>query len=297
MTSVVERRAADPDAVLVVCDFTPPRGADTAALAAAGTLDADWISVAYNPGKATRVNAAAAARWIVDHTGRDAIFTLATRDMNGLATQSLLLGAQLLGLENMVVVRGDGFTARERESVKSVHDFTPTGLLRAIAEMNAGVDFRGSKLQAPTALCAGATIDLGRDHDAEVVLTLRKAGVGARFFLTQPLYAPDVLERFLADCARNQSEPLAAPVFVGVQVMTAESLRFGDVPADVIADLDRGRPGEEIALAVLDRFVARGFRSIYLVPPIMRGGRRDYAAAARVLSALRARPGRPPLSP
>ncbi|MDA1003834.1 MAG: methylenetetrahydrofolate reductase [Chloroflexi bacterium] len=289
MTSVVERRAADPDAVLVVCDFTPPRGADTDALMAAGTLDADWISVAYNPGKATRVNAVAAARWIADHTGRDAIFTLGTRDMNRLATQSLLLGAQLLGLENVVVVRGDGFTARERESVKPVHDFTPTALLRSITEMNAGVDFRGSKLQAPTALCAGATIDLGRDHDAEVALTVRKAEAGARFFLTQPLYDPGTLERLLDDYARAAGVTLDAPVFAGVQVMTGESLRFGEVPADVIADLDRGRPGEEIALAVLDRFVARGFRSIYLVPPIMRGGRRDYAAAARVLTTLRAR--------
>ena len=289
MTSIIERRAADPDTLLVVCDFTPPRGADTEALRVASTLEADWISVAYNPGKATRVNAAAAARWIADHAGRDVVFTLGTRDMNRLAIESLLLGAQLLGLENVVVVRGDGFSARERETVKPVHDFTPTGLLGAITAMNDGVDYRGSTLEPPTTLCAGATIDLGRDRDAEIALTRRKVEAGARFFLTQPLYDPATLEAFVARYAQRVGSALDAPIFAGVQVMTGESLRFGDVPAAVIADLDRGRAGEEIALAVLERFAARGFRSIYLVPPILRGGRRDYTAAARVLTALRAR--------
>ena len=47
------------------------------------------------------------------------------------------------------------------------------------------------------------------------------------------------------------------------------------------------RPGEEIAAQVLRDFVAEGFRSIYLVPPIMRGGRRDYKAAQRVIEAFR----------
>ena len=48
-------------------------------------------------------------------------------------------------------------------------------------------------------------------------------------------------------------------------------------------DLERGRAAVDIALAVLHEFVDAGFRSIYLVPPILRAGRRDYEAAARVL--------------
>ena len=42
--------------------------------------------------------------------GIDATFTLATRDMNRLALQSQLLGAQMLGLENVIVVQGDPFS-------------------------------------------------------------------------------------------------------------------------------------------------------------------------------------------
>ncbi|MCH8186606.1 MAG: hypothetical protein IH862_10940, partial [Chloroflexi bacterium] len=55
----------------------------------------------------------------------------------------------------------------------------------------------------------------------------------------------------------------------------------------VTDDLGRGRPGTEIAVQVLEAFVSAGFRTFYLVPPILRGGRRDYEAAQAVLEAFR----------
>ena len=69
--------------------------------------DADFIAVAYNPGRAVRANSAMLAAAVQGRMGIDATFTLATRDMNQLALQSQLLGAQMLGLENVIVVQGD----------------------------------------------------------------------------------------------------------------------------------------------------------------------------------------------
>ena len=135
MTSIVDARNRDPGRVLFVCDFTPPRGPDPALLEPARDLRADFISVAYNPGKSVRVTSALAAHWIERNTGKDTLFTVATRDMNKLAVQSMLLGAGMLGLENAVVVKGDRFTERELSAVKAVDDFTPTGLLAAASAM------------------------------------------------------------------------------------------------------------------------------------------------------------------
>ena len=59
------------------------------------------------------------------------IFTLATRDMNRLALQSLLLGAQGLGLENVIVVAGDPFGPTDSGAV-AVADFLPTELIAGI---------------------------------------------------------------------------------------------------------------------------------------------------------------------
>ena len=283
VTAIVERRNHDPSRVLFVCDFTPPRGPDPALLQPARDLEADFISVAYNPGKSVRVTSALAAHWIKQNTGRDVLFTVATRDMNKLAVESMLLGAGLLGLENVLVVMGDRFTERELSAVRSVDDFTPTGLIAAAAAMNRGLDFKGGKLRSPTELCVGATIDLGLGVEAQTKLTRRKVEAGAQYFLMQAVFDPALMRRFLDGYADAYGEELTAPVFCGVQVTTPGGLVFGDVPDWVTADLSRGRDAVDIALAVVHAFVDAGFRSIYLVPPILRAGRRDYEAAARVL--------------
>jgi len=287
MAKVVDKRAQDPNAILFICDFSPPRGADPKLLAPAHDLDADFISVAYNPGKSTRVNSAFGALWIKENAGRDVLFTLATRDMNKVAVQSLLLGAALLGLENVLVVKGDSFTERELSAVKSVDDFKPTELLSSIVAMNNGRDFKGGKLRSPTDFCVGAPIDLAHGVRRETRLTRKKVEAGAEFFLMQPLFDPQRLHDFLSGYEREYGEPLSAPVFCGLQVMAPDSIVFGDIPEWVTRDLSGGRPGEEIAAQVLRDFVAEGLRSVYLVPPIMRGGRRDYKAAQRVIEMFR----------
>jgi homocysteine S-methyltransferase len=287
LTTVVEKCAQDPDAVLFICDYSPPRGSAPELLAPARRLHADFISVAYNPGRSTRVNSAFASVWIKQNTGTDVVFTLATRDMNKVAVQSLLLGAGLMGLENVVVVKGDSFTDRDLSAVKSVDDYKPTELLSSIASMNQGLDFKGGKLRGPTTLCAGAAIDLARGIERETALTRRKVEAGAQFFLMQPLFDPRRLRDFLSGYEQEHGEPLAAPVFCGIQVMAADGIIFGDIPDWVSRDLAGDRPGHEIAVQVLRDFAAAGFRTFYLVPPIFRGGRRDYDAAQRVIEAFR----------
>ena len=289
MAKVVERRAREPGSPLIICDFSPPRGASPELLEAARTLDADYLAIAYNPGKSVRVNSAATAQWIRANTGTDVVFNLATRDMNKLALQSLLLGAQLMGLENVVVLKGDDFNERDLAVQSGVGDFTPTELIRSISQMNEGVDFRDRKLRHPTDFCIGATIDLGRDVEAEVELTHRKVEAGAQFFVAQPTFDPAEPTVFLERYAQLYAGEPPTLVFHGIQVMAPESIVFGGVPQWVTDDLAGGRPGRDIALQVLDRFTEAGFQTFYLVPPILRGGRRDYEAAQAVLTAFRSR--------
>ena len=149
--------------------------------------------------------------------------------------------------------------------------------------MNRGRDFKGGKLRSPTELCVGATIDLGLGLEAQTKLTRRKVEAGTQYFLMQAVFDPALVRRFLDGYAQIYGEELTAPLFCGVQVITPGGLVFGDVPDWVTGDLQRGRDAVDIALAVLHAFVDAGFRSIYLVPPILRAGRRDYEAAARVL--------------
>ena len=287
MTKIVDRRAEDEGEVLIVCDFSPPRGGEDELMAPALRLGADFISVAYNPGRSVRVASVLGALWVKQATPSDAVFTVGTRDMNKVALQSLLLGAALHGLENVVVVKGDPFTEREMRNTKPVDDFTPTGLIASITGLNAGVDFRGRSLRTPTDLCVGAAIDLGHDFDRELRLTRRKVEAGAQFFLLQPLFDPHGVVELKDEYERRYGQALTQPLFCGVQVMAPDGLTFGDVPEWVSRDLAKGRPGADIAVEVLQGFVERGLRSIYLVPPVLRGGRRDYEAAQRVIQTVK----------
>ena len=269
-----------------ICDFSPPRAGDPESFPQPN-LDADFISVAYNPGRAVRVNSAMLAAAIKGQTGNDVLFTLATRDMNKLALQSLLLGGQMLGLENVVVVQGDPFTERDLAMVKDVSDFSPTQMIAAIAEMNLGTDYRKSQLRSPTGYCIGATLDLGRGIEAEARLAYRKAQAGAQFFISQPIFDVSEAPRFLEGFSTAAGQELDLPVFFGLQVLEQDGIIFSTVPETVRKELEQGRSGVEIALELYQRFQEAGLHNVYLVPPIRRGGARGYAAAQEVLAGVR----------
>ena len=287
MTTVVEHRFQCPDTVQIVADYSPPRGTDPSLLDDAKSLDADFISVNYSPGKSARVNSAFAAAWIKQNTGKEVIFSLSTRDMNRVAAQGLLLGAGMMGLENVVVFKGDSFMERELEVTKPVDDYAPTGLIRAIADMNRGIDYKGLKLQSATSFCIGATIDLTRSMDRQVALTRKKVEAGAQFFLLQPLFSPERLTEFRKRYPDRHAEELSALICCGVQVLVKDGVVFGDLPDWVTSALRKGRSGEDIAVETASRYLDTGQRSIYLLAPVYRGGRRDYAACQRVIERVR----------
>ena len=269
-----------------ICDFSPPRSGSVAE-ALRADIPADFISVAYNPGRAVRANSAMLAAAIRRETGKETIFTLATRDMNRLAIQSLLLGAQMLGLDNVVVVQGDQFSERDLALTKAANDYRPTELMAAVRAMNEGVDFRGSSIREPTNFCIGATFDLGRGVDPEAALAARKVDAGADFLMGQPVFDPDDAKRFRDSYERQTGAPLSIPVFYGLQILEQGGVLFSAVPDAVRAELEAGRSGVDIAVELYGRFRDAGLHDVYLVPPIRRGGVRNYGAAREFLGRVK----------
>ena len=234
-----------------------------------------------------RVSSAALAQAIKIETDCDAIFNLGTRDMNKLAIQSHLLGAQLMGLENVLVLQGDPFTAKQLQHVKEVADFSPTGLIAAIRDMNFGLDYKGLKLKSATDFCIGATIDLSRGIDHEALLTVRKHQAGADYFVSQPIFRPDVAATFLEAGQQRMGSAFTAPVYWGLQVFTPGGVMFSSVPDSVRSQVESGHDCTKISLEIYKRLRAAGIKRFYLIPPILKGGRRDYPAAQAVLKAVR----------
>ena len=107
MTTLVELVAKSNQKPFLVCDVSPPRGGSTQLLDGIADLTPDMFFVAANPGRTVRASSSSVAQWIESNTKIPALFTMTTRDMNKTAMQTSLLGAHVMGLRNLVVVKGD----------------------------------------------------------------------------------------------------------------------------------------------------------------------------------------------
>lgn len=281
---IIEKCAAQGDEMIYISDFSPLKSGSLDSIKEIQGLDVDYICVAYNPGKVVRTDSAMLAYSIKQHIEKDAIFNLSTRDMNKLALQSHLLGAQMLGLENIVIVKGDDFTERDLSTgVSDVNDFKPTELIEAVAAMNEGKDYKDLKLKSPTDFCIGATIDLGRGIEPEAKLTYSKATAGAHFFLAQPVFDTKDITTFLNAYQAIAGSELSQPVFFGLQILRQDGIIFSSIPEAIRQDLEKGRDGIDIALEQLQQLQDFGIKRVYLIPPILKGGIRDYETAQQLL--------------
>ena len=270
-----------------ICDFSPPRSGNYEDIPTP-VPDADFLLINRNPGRAVRADSAMLAAELQRRTGKSVIFAVLTRDMNRLAVQSYLLGAQLLGLQNVVVAQGDSFSSSDSERVVAVADYRPTELISHISQMNRGIDFRGRKLDSPTDFCIGATLDTGQEPRRQAALAYRKIRGGAAFLITQPVYDPEYVSRFMEAYEELAGGPCPAPVYWGLQILEEESVAFGPVPARLQEELAAGRSGVDLALETYSRFLESSMHNVYLLPSIRRGGSRGYEAAHDFLTAARA---------
>ena len=286
MTSVAALSKSAGDVPVIVCDVSPPRGARMELFSELRDLEADFLSVAYNPGQSVRVNPAIYAAHIQNELGKAVIFTLATRDMNRIAIQSLLLGASTLGLENVVVLRGDPIRSAERKKIRSVNDYVTTELIKDIHRMNRGVDFRGLPLMSRTSFCVGAVADPSRDDiDREARLARNKLRAGSEFILGQAQFDATTAETFRRRIGVGADpEP---PLFQGVQIFERGGVNFGNVPERVVREVESGRDGLRIAKSCARRLWDYGARRFYVTPSIMKGGTRDYRRADELMCYIR----------
>lgn len=284
MAKVVESSSAVGGTPAFICDYSPPRsGLPTDA--PHPPASADFVSAAYNPGRAVRVNSVAMAAVLRDRYGADPIFTLATRDMNRLALESSLLGAQALSLQNVIVVAGDPFG--RQDPAQPVNDYRATELIAAITGLNDGTDYRGRSLRSETDFCIGATVDLGRGVQEEAGLAARKVEAGAHFLITQPVYDAEDVRQFEDAYATVAGKPISVPVFYGVGLMEPGGVSFASVPEWATNDLEKGRSGVDIAVQVWDGLRSAGISDFYVVPPIRRSGARNYVAAQEFLETVK----------
>ena len=277
-----------PSEVISLVDVLPPKSIDHPYLNTIDIPGADFLCVAYGPGGSVRVSSEVVGATIKREIGKEVVFNIVTRDANKVGIQTQLLGANQLGLENVVVMKGDPPvytpTRTQQKRVKSVHDFTPTELIRTISRMNLGEDFRGNRIAPPTDFCIGATINLNKEMKSEAKLIRAKLQAGAEFFITQPVFQVSKINELREEYRELTPEPFPVEVFWGIQIPTTGGEVFGHLPLGMRLELDEGKEGVQIAFDVMKKLLVMGIRKFYILPARSPAGHYDYRNVQELLT-------------
>jgi homocysteine S-methyltransferase len=269
---------------VVSVEVNPPVGLDPErALAAARMLKAggvDVVNVADGPRAQARMSNLVLAARIQREVGMETILHVCGRDRNLLGTLAHLLGAHDLGLHNLVVITGDPPKLGEFPDATAVYDLDSIGILKLAAGLNHGIDPAGKRLGGVTRfLLATGAEPASLNYPRELARLARKKAAGAELVMTQPVYDPEVLARFLADVA-----PLGLPVLVGLLPLASHrnaEFLHNEVPGMQIPEAVRtrmrraggGAAGRQEGVAIAREMLAAvrdRVAGAYVMPPLER---------------------------
>jgi homocysteine S-methyltransferase len=132
----------------------------------------------------------------------ETIATVTTWDKTIMALQADLLGANALGIRNIVCETGNPPLLGDYPNVDGIWDVDSVGLVGLVAGLNKGIDCNGLPLATKTSFHAGARFNpSAADLDAEIARTVSKIRAGARFLISRPAYEPGPLLRIAAELA------------------------------------------------------------------------------------------------
>lgn len=171
----------------------------------------DVVNIADGPRASARMANVAVCAKLAAETNVEPILHVCARDRSFLGLVAHLLGAGGLGLRNLVIITGDPPKMGDYPFSTPVYDVDSVGLLRIAAGLNAGVDPAGKECEPTRFVLATGAEPAAHDRERELRRLEEKKLAGAELVMTQPVYDPRTLERFLDDAA-----PLGLPVMVGI---------------------------------------------------------------------------------
>jgi methionine synthase / methylenetetrahydrofolate reductase(NADPH) len=225
-------------------EVVPPRGWDPSAMLrqcrALRDAGVDAVNLVDGPRAQSRMGVVPASLIVEREVGLETVFHYTCRDRNMLGMLSDLLGAAAGGLRNVLIVTGDPPTAGPYPDATAVFDIDSIGLTNVVRRLNRGLDPGGASVGEPTRFVIGVAANQGAlDPELELERFHWKVEAGAEFAVTQPVFDPGELARFLERLA-----PWRIPVIAGIWPLT--SLRNAEFLANEV-------PGARVPEAVLER--------------------------------------------
>jgi 5,10-methylenetetrahydrofolate reductase len=183
---------------LITAELYPPKGTDVSSFLRRASIlsKLDAINVTDNQRASMRAGSLAMCKVLLDN-GVEPIFQITTRDRNRIALQSDLLSANILGIENILIISGDHPVCGENPKAKAVYDLDTIQLIKTAKILETGVDLVKKKLTGVPAFCVGAVTNPSVESgDLQALMMLKKVLAGAEFFQTQVIFEAEKYKNF-----------------------------------------------------------------------------------------------------
>lgn len=201
------RRTLESGHFAVTAELTPPRGVELKSLSeAVNVLRPAVTAINLTDGASARVRMSSSAAAIyVKQLGAEPVMQATCRDRNRIALQSDLLGAAALGIENVLVLSGDGVAAGDDPQAKPVFDLDACQLIGALRTMNdSSMTLSGATLDsAPRFFPGAADVPFAPEDEWVPDRLSAKIDAGARFVQTQYCFDMSVLERYMSKLSEH----------------------------------------------------------------------------------------------
>ena len=246
--SSLQARIGSGDPILIV-EVTPPKGADPEPLRASARRYAGKVhAMGVSDNRNGMCMAALAAAGIIAAEGVEPILHAVTRDRNRVALIANALGAQALGILNILCTSGTHQTLGICPPAKNVFDIDSTQLIDTLASLGKG----GSAVcqdpfEGVEPFCLGAVAAPFADPmELQVIRMAKKIAVGAQFLITQPVYD---LDRFAAwwDLVAQRGLQDKAAIVAGIRPL---------LDAEEAKAYAASRPSPLVPRALLDRLAS-----------------------------------------
>lgn len=265
---------------IIAAEIAPPDGAEPAeALSSAEVLSAagaEVLLVAAAPTQRSAMSPISFALMLKEHLGTDVMLTASTWEKSVLGLQADLLGAHAFGLRSVICTTGVPPPQGDYPDLGRVFEVSSINLISTLHSLNHPDDEHTGRPRRPTSFVIGARINpSAADADWELARAFAKLDAGVEYFVTDPIFSLDELERFI-DALEERGR--SVPILLGVTPLRdfehAEYLHFEvpgvTIPDSVLARLrSAGARGEEVGREIATELVwsAAGLISGVVVLP------------------------------
>lgn len=269
----------------ITAEITPPLSADpndllSRATALKGVVDA--ANVTDGASARAHMSSLAAAALLL-REGIEPVLQFTCRDRNRIALQSDLLGAAALGIENLLILRGDDPSAGDQPDAKPVFDYESRDLMECARRMrDEGKLPSGREIKAsPSYFIGGADTPMDpADPKWKPDGLLAKIEAGAGFFQTQFCFDLDIVRKYAAGLIEHGISDRAG-VLIGIGPLASarsarwmrENLWGTTIPDALIDRLENARDQKAEGTAICAELIAAyseidGISGVHLMAPL-----------------------------